>query len=371
MLAMDRAALRAELAGMADLRAQQEDRILLSVGGTPFEASRRTLTAEPASFLGAMFSGRHELRVDPDGRIFIDRSGTLFPHVLDFLRSHADGDENAALAIQVLPEAQREAVRREVNYFGLEEVIFPVAPFSLEEARFEPGPAMGTRRYGCAAVALYGGGEGRRGVLVVGGWDGSSNLSSTEVLDVDSGLWTTWSAGSAMASRRQTCAAAVLENGRVVVVGGSNSGGRLSTTEVLDAAGSAWSPGPQLASRRSKCAAVALAGNRPAIESSSSADGAAPPGCPRRRWWTWRAKRRRWARHWPRDVVTARLFHSEMVEFSSSAGTTGPLACRRRRCWIWRVGRRRRGRSWPRDACTARPRCFETAASSSSVGGAT
>ena len=39
------------------MNAQQHDRILLSVGGAPFEASRRVLTAEPASFLGAMFSG--------------------------------------------------------------------------------------------------------------------------------------------------------------------------------------------------------------------------------------------------------------------------------------------------------------------------
>ena len=259
----DRAALVAEIAGMVDLRAQQEDRVLLSVGGTPFEASRRTLTAEPASFLGAMFSGRHELRVDPDGRVFIDRSGALFPYVLNFLRNHANGDEDAARPIRALGEAELEAVRREVNYFGLEDVVFPVVPFSVEEANFGPGPDMGTRRYGCAAVALSagGGGDGRGSVLVIGGEDEDErDLSSTEVLDVAGSM--TWSAGPAMASARSSCAAAVLEDGRVVVVGGWGNGDGLSTTEVLDAAGSAWSPGPQLVSRRCACAAVALGGNR-------------------------------------------------------------------------------------------------------------
>ena len=34
---------------------------------------RSTLTAVPDSMLGAMFSGRHKLRTDDNGRAFIDR----------------------------------------------------------------------------------------------------------------------------------------------------------------------------------------------------------------------------------------------------------------------------------------------------------
>ena len=36
--------------------------------------------------LAAMFSGRHLTAIDEDGRYFIDRDGTHFRHILNFLR---------------------------------------------------------------------------------------------------------------------------------------------------------------------------------------------------------------------------------------------------------------------------------------------
>ena len=45
-----------------------------------------TLTKDPDSMLAAMFSGRHALRQDDDGSFFIDRDGTHFRYVLNFLR---------------------------------------------------------------------------------------------------------------------------------------------------------------------------------------------------------------------------------------------------------------------------------------------
>lgn len=36
--------------------------------------------------LAAMFSGRHQLDTDSEGRYFIDRDGTYFKHILNFLR---------------------------------------------------------------------------------------------------------------------------------------------------------------------------------------------------------------------------------------------------------------------------------------------
>ena len=69
-------------------------RIILDVGGVRFSTSRSTLTKYPESMLGIMFSGRHDLETMQckDGSFFIDRDGTHFRHILNYLR---DGDEVA------------------------------------------------------------------------------------------------------------------------------------------------------------------------------------------------------------------------------------------------------------------------------------
>ena len=48
--------------------------------------STLTLTKDPDSMLSAMFSGRHALRQDDDGAYFIDRDGTHFRYILNYLR---------------------------------------------------------------------------------------------------------------------------------------------------------------------------------------------------------------------------------------------------------------------------------------------
>ena len=60
--------------------------IPLNVGGYYFVTTRSTLTKNKDSMLAAMFSGRHELDTDSEGRYFIDRDGTYFIHILNFLR---------------------------------------------------------------------------------------------------------------------------------------------------------------------------------------------------------------------------------------------------------------------------------------------
>lgn len=63
--------------------------VKLNVGGYKFTSSRATLCRVPGTHLECMFSGRHAnpTDVDPDdGSYFIDRDGTHFRHVLNFLR---------------------------------------------------------------------------------------------------------------------------------------------------------------------------------------------------------------------------------------------------------------------------------------------
>jgi len=259
-LQSDHAGLAAETALVNEMIAQPDDRVLLDVGGKYYSTTRRTLTAAqtlaPDSILAAMFSGRHEGRVNPDGggRIFIDHNGAIFEYILDFLRGYSAGDENAACAIHALPRTEMVAMRRELDYYGLESAVFPPVPFSVNLATFSPGPDMLSSRNGLVAVDLL----DNRGVLVVGGHSGKKYLASTELFNLDTKVF---SPGPSMQSRRWGCAAVVVEDGRVVVAGGSD-GTVLSSTEILNPASNTWSPGPNLASGRCSCAALPLSNNR-------------------------------------------------------------------------------------------------------------
>ena len=61
--------------------------VKLNVGGKRFTTSLQTLTRDPNSMLAAMFSGRHELQTTDDGFFFIDRDGTYFRFILNYLRN--------------------------------------------------------------------------------------------------------------------------------------------------------------------------------------------------------------------------------------------------------------------------------------------
>ena len=58
----------------------------LNVGGHHFTTSIHTLTKDPKSMLAAMFSGRFEMKPSKDGSFFIDRDGTYFRFILNYLR---------------------------------------------------------------------------------------------------------------------------------------------------------------------------------------------------------------------------------------------------------------------------------------------
>ena len=61
--------------------------VKLDVGGQHFTTTVQTLTKDPNSMLAAMFSGKFEMKPSEDGSFFIDRDGTHFRFILNFLRT--------------------------------------------------------------------------------------------------------------------------------------------------------------------------------------------------------------------------------------------------------------------------------------------
>mmetsp|Transcript_11779 Transcript_11779/g.26488 ORF Transcript_11779/g.26488 Transcript_11779/m.26488 type:complete len:164 (+) Transcript_11779:1-492(+) len=67
-----------------------------------------------------MFSGRHALSKGEDGYFFIDRDGTHFRHVLNFLRSPE------GYKVSGLTDAEKEELRRECEYYGIDQLMFGI-----------------------------------------------------------------------------------------------------------------------------------------------------------------------------------------------------------------------------------------------------
>ena len=79
----------------------------LNVGGHHFTTSVQTLTKDPDSILAAMFSGRFELKPYADGAFFIDRDGTHFRYILNYLRTgKLTLPEDKTLVKELLEEAE-------------------------------------------------------------------------------------------------------------------------------------------------------------------------------------------------------------------------------------------------------------------------
>ncbi|KAL0346920.1 UNVERIFIED_CONTAM: FH protein interacting protein FIP2 [Sesamum calycinum] len=90
--------------------------VRLNIGGKKFCTTIDTLTQrEPDSMLAAMFSGRHAVHQESDkGYVFVDRDGTYFRHILNWLR---DG------VIPTLKDSEYSELLREAEYFQLLELM--------------------------------------------------------------------------------------------------------------------------------------------------------------------------------------------------------------------------------------------------------
>uniref|UniRef100_A0A7N8XUK7 Potassium channel tetramerization domain containing 14 n=1 Tax=Mastacembelus armatus TaxID=205130 RepID=A0A7N8XUK7_9TELE len=85
--------------------------VQLNVGGHLFSTSLSTLRKHPDSKLADLFSGQPKLRTDSHGRYFIDRDGSHFRAVLEFLRS------------EQLPTDNIQEVHREAMYYNIKPLI--------------------------------------------------------------------------------------------------------------------------------------------------------------------------------------------------------------------------------------------------------
>ena len=81
--------------------------IKLNVGGQYFTTSIDTLRKDAGSMLNAMFSGRFDTKPSEDGSFFIDRDGTHFLYILNYLRTgKLSAPEDARTRGELLTEAE-------------------------------------------------------------------------------------------------------------------------------------------------------------------------------------------------------------------------------------------------------------------------
>ena len=107
--------------------------VKLNVGGHYFTTSRQTLTRDPNSMLAAMFTGKFEMEPRGDGAFFIDRDGTHFRFILNYLRT---GKLTSPEGEAALKELQEEA-----EFYQIEGLIekLKVNPQSLTSVKLNVG----------------------------------------------------------------------------------------------------------------------------------------------------------------------------------------------------------------------------------------
>lgn len=104
---------------MAEQNKITATRVDLNVGGVRYTTSITTLIKEEGSLLHTMFGGQHRMNPDKDGSYFIDRDGTNFRYILNFLR---DGQTS----LEHLPQGDVRLIselRTEAEYYKLRKMI--------------------------------------------------------------------------------------------------------------------------------------------------------------------------------------------------------------------------------------------------------
>ena len=144
-VARKRGELAMEVAALHKVSLAQESRVVLDVGGTEYVTSVATLRSRAGSMLDAMLSGRYAVDVCEDGgyRVFLDRDGELFGHVLAYLREGVVGvgvEEDVGVLGRL---------KREFGYFCLD-------LYKEREVCVSAGGYVGNAKYqGVASVERY------------------------------------------------------------------------------------------------------------------------------------------------------------------------------------------------------------------------
>eukprot|EP00759_Apiculatamorpha_spiralis_P008686 PhF_6_TR1561/c0_g1_i1/m.2844 len=92
-------------------RAPLPEVITLNVGGSIYTTTLATLRKEKDSMLSAMFSGLYSVATDRNGNYFLDRDGSLFRHVLTYLRTGSPPSD--------LTPGETKRLRAEADFYGL------------------------------------------------------------------------------------------------------------------------------------------------------------------------------------------------------------------------------------------------------------
>ncbi|ORX51543.1 hypothetical protein DM01DRAFT_1375278 [Hesseltinella vesiculosa] len=108
-LEKEKKSLDTEKETMRHIRKCQDEKIKLNVGGQKFETSLSTLQRDPQCTLATMFNGHHEVVHEEDGSYFIDRDGTYFRLVLNYLRD-LKLPPNVKHDPKIMDELKQEAV---------------------------------------------------------------------------------------------------------------------------------------------------------------------------------------------------------------------------------------------------------------------
>ena len=104
--------------------------VKLNVGGQHFVTSVQTLRKDPNSMLAAMFSGKFDTKPSEDGSFFIDRDGTHFRFILNYLR---DGE-------LILPEGATffRELRKEAEFYQIQGILDELKPPALPRKPTKP-----------------------------------------------------------------------------------------------------------------------------------------------------------------------------------------------------------------------------------------
>ena len=131
----ERFAWESEKAKIAQTYRLEPD-VTIDVGGNVFRTTMTTLQRFPDTMIGAMFSGRHPLNTNKDGAIFVDRDGTHFRHILNFLRDPYNYN------VKHLGPAEVIELKREATYYGLGDLMFPFQKAENEVVRLSNGSSV-------------------------------------------------------------------------------------------------------------------------------------------------------------------------------------------------------------------------------------